>query len=209
MLQQARFRLGVAAFGQLPRDSVCEVALAGRSNAGKSSALNALTNRRKLAFTSKTPGRTQEINYYDVSPGRYVVDLPGYGYAKVSAAVQQRWQRLLVAYLQRHEALRALVIIMDIRHPLTELDCQLLDWFSATRRPILILLTKADKLGRQQQTRQLMAVREHTGTRYPDCEVRLFSSVSGQGVAEARAFIEGILRSPAHGMMEAAGRIQV
>lgn len=195
MLQRARFHVGAAAFSQLPRDSVCEIAFAGRSNAGKSSALNALTNRRKLAFVSKTPGRTQEINYFDVGPGQYLVDLPGYGYAKVPLAVQQRWQRLLSGYLQRREALSALVVIMDIRHPLTALDRQLLDWFAVTGKQVVVLLTKADKLGRQQQLQQLRAVQAEVDAKYPGSSVMLFSSTTGIGVAETRTQLEGLFRT--------------
>lgn len=199
MLQQAKFHIGAASVAQLPRDSVCEVAFAGRSNAGKSSALNALTNRRKLAFVSKTPGRTQELNYFNVAPGKYLVDLPGYGFAKVPLAVQQRWQRLLTTYLQTRDALSALVVIMDVRHPLTDLDRQLLDWFSSTEKPVLVLLTKADKLSRQQQRKQLHAVEAELARNFPGASAALLSSTTGIGVPEARARIEGLLRAAQRG----------
>lgn len=199
MLQQARFHIGAASTAQLPRDSVCEVAFAGRSNAGKSSALNALTNRRKLAFVSKTPGRTQEINYFNVAPGKYLVDLPGYGFAKVPLAVQQRWQRLLTTYLQTRDALTALVVIMDVRHPLTDLDRQLLDWFAVTGKPVLVLLTKADKLSRQQQRKQLHAVEAELERGFPGASAALLSSTTGIGVPEARARIEALLRAAQRG----------
>ena len=141
---------------------------------------------------SKTPGRTQQINYFALGSGRYLVDLPGYGYAKVPAEVQRAWGHLLSHYLQTRSALQGLVVIMDVRHPMTPLDRQLLDWFALTGKPVLILLTKADKLSRQQATTQLRKVRsalEH----YPECRTELFSSVSGQGVDQARAFVETLL----------------
>jgi GTP-binding protein len=185
-LAQAQFVIGAANSDQLPADAGWEVAFAGRSNAGKSSAINALTGRRRLAFVSKTPGRTQQINYFGLAGERYLVDLPGYGFAKVPGEVQAHWERLLSDYLRTRAALCALVVIMDIRHPLTPLDRQLLDWFAPTGKPVLVLLTKADKLTRQQAARQLQIVRNSLN----QCEVILFSSVSGTGVEEARAFIE-------------------
>jgi GTP-binding protein len=188
-LARAQFLMGVAQLGQLPEDRGWEVAVAGRSNAGKSSAINALTGRRKLAFVSKTPGRTQQINYFALDEDRYLVDLPGYGFAKVPLEVQSQWGRLLSVYLRTRTALRGLVVIMDVRHPLTPLDQQLLDWFAPTGKPVLVLLTKADKLTRQHAATQLQDVRKVLNT----CEVMLFSSVSGTGVEEARRFVEGLL----------------
>jgi GTP-binding protein len=193
LLARAQFVMGVAEPGQLPPDRGWEVAFAGRSNAGKSSAINALTNRRRLAFVSKTPGRTQQINYFALGEDRYLVDLPGYGFAKVPLAVQGHWERLLSAYLRTRAALRGLVVIMDVRHPLTPLDRQLLDWFAPTGKPVLVLLTKADKLTRQQAVAQLEAVRKALN----ECEVILFSSVSGLGVEAARGFVERLLISEA------------
>jgi GTP-binding protein len=189
LLALARFVMGAAELGQLPPDQGWEVAFAGRSNAGKSSAINALTNRRRLAFVSKTPGRTQQINYFALDGDRYLVDLPGYGFAKVPLALQSRWDRLLSGYLQSRASLRGLVVIMDVRHPLTPLDQQLLDWFSPTGKPVLVLLTKADKLTRQQAAAQLRSVSNALN----ECEVVLFSSVSGLGVEEARRFVERLL----------------
>ncbi len=189
MLHDAQFEFGAARLSQLPTDAGSEVAVAGRSNAGKSSAINALTGRKQLAFVSKTPGRTQQINYYRVSAQRYLVDLPGYGFARVPAAVQRAWQQVLSRYLQERQALRALVVIMDARHPLTELDEQMLDWFGQTGKPVLVLLTKADKLNRQEQTRTLREVRQALADHYRNCSAQLFSSVSKLGVDEARRFI--------------------
>ena len=192
LFQHAEFLFGAAEAAQLPPDRGREVAFAGRSNAGKSSALNAITQRRKLAFVSKTPGRTQQINYFALDEGRYLVDLPGYGYARVPDAVQKHWDRLLSQYLQTRSALRGLVVIMDVRHPLTRLDRQLLGWFEPTGKPVLVLLTKADKLTRQQMARQLVDVQKALAAR-TGCRVQLFSSVTGLGVGDARAFIETLL----------------
>jgi GTP-binding protein len=193
LLQRAQFVAGAAALSQLPPDRGAEVAFAGRSNAGKSSAINALTGRRKLAFVSKTPGRTQQINYFALDAGRYLVDLPGYGYAKVPASVQQQWQRTLGAYLQERAALRGLVIIMDARRPLTPLDVQMLEWFGPTGKPVRILLSKADKLSRQEQASQLREVHTELDAAYPNASAQLFSSVSRLGVDEACRFVEGLL----------------
>src|SRR5512145_2658585 len=136
MLEKARFEIGAADLTQLPPDHGREVAFAGRSNAGKSSAINAMTNRRRLAFVSKTPGRTQQINFYALGGARYLVDLPGYGYARVPGEVQQRWGRVLSAYLQRRASLQGLVLIMDVRNPFTPLDRSLLAWFAPTGKPV-------------------------------------------------------------------------
>jgi GTP-binding protein len=193
LLARAQFVMGVAEPAQLPPDRGWEVAFAGRSNAGKSSAINALTNRRRLAFVSKTPGRTQQINYFALGEDRYLVDLPGYGFAKVPLAVQSHWDLLLSGYLRTRAALRGLVVIMDVRHPLTPLDRQLLDWFAPTGKPVLVLLTKADKLTRQRAGAQLEAVRKALN----GCEVILFSSVSGLGVEAARGFVERLLNGEA------------
>jgi GTP-binding protein len=193
LLRQAQFAFGVAELAQLPPDRGVEVAFAGRSNAGKSSAINALTHRRKLAFVSKTPGRTQEINYFEVATGRYLVDLPGYGYAKVPGDLQRKWERILTAYLQTRRSLHGLVVIMDARHPLTELDQRLLAWFAPTGKPVRILLSKADKLGRQDQTWQLRATSLALAERFPNASAQLFSSVSRQGVEEASGFVEDLL----------------
>ena len=128
LLQQAVFRKSAEKLSQLPKDSICEVAFAGRSNAGKSSALNALTGRRRLAHVSKTPGRTRLINFFEVAPDSYLVDLPGYGYAQVPGDMKRQWARLLTGYLDQRRQIRGLVVVMDARHPLTPLDLQLLDW---------------------------------------------------------------------------------
>ena len=155
VLQTVSFVLSVGELQQLPPDSGAEVAFAGRSNAGKSSAINAICGRHKLAFVSRTPGRTQLINYFRLGGSAHLVDLPGYGYARVPAAVRAGWEQLLGGYLQTRRALRGLFLVMDIRHPLTPLDRQMLDWLAPTGAPVQVLLTKADKLTRQAAQRQL------------------------------------------------------
>jgi GTP-binding protein len=171
--------------GQMPPEAGLEVAFAGRSNAGKSSALNTLAGRNRLAFVSKTPGRTQLVNFFSVAPERFLVDLPGYGYAKVPEKERLHWRYLVGGYLQNRAALCGLVSIMDIRHPLTPLDENLLAYFLPTGRPIHVLLTKADKLGRQQAIAQLASVRKALSA-HGKVTVQLFSSLKRTGVEEAR-----------------------
>lgn len=175
----------------LPLHGGWEVAFAGRSNAGKSSAINTLANHTRLAYTSKTPGRTQHINYFSLGANRYLVDLPGYGYAQVPPAVRAHWEGLLSRYLQTRDALCGLVVIMDARHPLTELDERMLEWFAPTGKPVHVLLTKSDKLSRQQAMQTLNRVRLYLATHYPHCSVQLFSSLKKAGRDEAEAVIAG------------------
>lgn len=193
ILHKATFRQSAEKLNQLPPDSVAEVAFAGRSNAGKSSALNALTARRKLAHVSKTPGRTRLINYFEVMPGRFLVDLPGYGYAQVPGDMKRAWARLLTGYLNERQQIRGLVVLMDVRHPLTALDEQLLDWFTATGKPVHVLLTKADKLSRSRASMQLQKVVNKLRATRRSCTVQLFSSVNKTGVEDAQAVISGWL----------------
>jgi len=164
LFQQATFLTTVAHLRDLPPDSVREVAFAGRSNAGKSSAINTLAGRVRLAYVSKTPGRTQHLNYFTLAEGRYFVDLPGYGYAKAPAEIRAQWEGLIGPYLSKREQLAGLVVIMDIRRPLTDLDLRLIDWFRPTGRPIHILLSKADKVSRQEQTKILRSVKAELAT---------------------------------------------
>ena len=173
----------------LPASSGVEVAFAGRSNSGKSSALNALARRHRLAFVSKTPGRTQQINFFSLGAGRFLVDLPGYGYAQVPGTMKQHWRKLLSGYLQTRGQLRGLVLVMDARHPLTPLDRQLLDWFAPTGRPVHVLLTKTDKLSKQEANRQLRSVSASLAARYQGSSVQLFSATTQQGVDEAEAML--------------------
>ncbi len=191
-LAQASFSLSAARAADLP-ESRAEVAFVGRSNAGKSSALNTLARHNRLAFVSKTPGRTQLINFFSVGSDAYLVDLPGYGYAKVPPEVRRRWEDFLAAYLQDRASLRGLVLIMDVRHPLTPLDWRMLDWFAPTGRPVHILLTKADKLSRGAGLKALGEVRRALENR-PLVSAQLFSSLSRLGVEEAEAVIAAWLQ---------------
>ncbi|TFW21076.1 YihA family ribosome biogenesis GTP-binding protein [Massilia arenosa] len=214
-LWQARFFTTVNHLRDLPATHVPEIAFAGRSNAGKSSAINVLTNQKGLAFASKTPGRTQHINFFSIG-GAHVamhrkdetnvdeiqallVDLPGYGYAEVSGTAKLHWQRLLGDYVQRREQLAALVLIMDSRRPFTELDIQMLEWFAPTGKPIHCLLTKVDKLNRNEATNALRQARQVLDS-YEDEEgnpfpftVQLFSSLKRVGLDEADAKILELL----------------
>jgi len=191
LFQQAVFLTTVANLRDLPQDAVREVAFAGRSNAGKSSAINTLAGRVRLAFVSKTPGRTQHLNYFTLAEGKYFVDLPGYGYAKAPEAIRSQWEGLIGPYLSKRDQLAGLVVIMDIRRPMTDLDLRLIDWFRPTGRPIHILLSKADKLSRQEQTKMLRSVKAEVAT-WGDAElysVQLFSSLKKTGVEEAEAVL--------------------
>lgn len=180
------FLISAAALAQLPFDQGAEVAFAGRSNVGKSSALNAITGVRGLARTSKTPGRTQLINFFSLDNTRRVVDLPGYGYAKVPLEIKARWEKTLAQYLETRTSLRGLVLLMDIRHPLKEFDKNMLAWASQRQLPLHILLTKADKLSRSVALRTLQQVNKAL-VEYPSAtSIQLFSAQSGLGLAEAR-----------------------
>lgn len=170
----------------LPRDEGIEVAFAGRSNAGKSSALNTLTNQKSLARTSKTPGRTQLINLFEVTDGIRLVDLPGYGYAEVPEEMKIKWQRALGEYLQKRNCLKGLVVLMDIRHPLKDLDQQMITWAVAVGTPVMLLLTKADKLASGARKAQLNMVREAIIPFMGDIQVEAFSSLKKIGVDKLR-----------------------
>ena len=194
LFSQLAFETSVHELSTLPI-SRREIAFAGRSNAGKSSAINTLA-RHKLAFVSKTPGRTQLLNFFRINPGNYLVDLPGYGYAEVPEAVKNHWQATLARYLETRQELVGLVMIMDVRHPLTVLDWKMLSWFGPSGRPIHILLTKSDKLSKNPAAASLKQVRAALQTGYPQCSVQLFSSLKKTGVEEAEAVIDGWLRDP-------------
>lgn len=166
----------------LPPESGIEIAFAGRSNAGKSSALNRLTRQKSLARTSKTPGRTQLINVFEVEEGKRLIDLPGYGFAKVPLEMKLKWQRSLGEYLQQRESLKGLVVLMDIRHPFKDLDQQLIYWAIDADIPVLALLTKADKLKQGARKATLLKMREEAQRFEGDVQVELFSSLKGLGV---------------------------
>jgi len=186
--RQSQFMLGAARAAQFPEDAGWEVAIVGRSNAGKSSALNVITGLRSLARTSKTPGRTRELNFFAVDEQRRLVDLPGYGYARVPAAVKQAWQRLIEEYLQGRRSLRGVVIVMDSRHPLTEYDHQMLMWCTARRLPAHILLTKSDKLSKSAASAVLHQVRARVAREFAGAAltVQLFSALKRSGVELAQ-----------------------
>lgn len=189
VFNKAEFLTTVARLDDLPLDALREVAFAGRSNAGKSSAINTLANHTRLAFVSKTPGRTQHLNYFRVADGKFLVDLPGYGYAKAPEEIRAQWEGLLAHYLRYRSPLVGLVVIMDCRHPLTDLDLQMLEWFAPTGKPIHVLLSKADKLTRQEQADVLREVGAVLARLGEHCTVQLFSSLKRTGVAEAEAVL--------------------
>lgn len=215
LLWQARFFTTVNHLRDLPNTQVPEVAFAGRSNAGKSSAINVLANQKKLAFASKTPGRTQHINFFSIG-GAHVgqhrkdatrvdeiramlVDLPGYGYAEVSGSAKLHWQALLGDYVQRRKQLAALILIVDARRPFTDLDIQMLEWFAPTGKPIHCILTKADKLNRNEGANALRSARtllesyvDEEGKPFP-FTVQLFSALKRTGLDEADARILSLL----------------
>jgi len=207
LLWQARFFTTVNHLRDLPETQVPEIAFAGRSNAGKSTALNILCQQKKLAFASKTPGRTQHINYFSIG-GAHVgqhrkdatrvdeiramlVDLPGYGYAEVSGSAKLHWQRLLGDYVQRRPQLAALVLMMDARHPFTELDTQMIEWFAATGKPLHCILTKADKLNRHEAQQALHLARSILVSYVNENQqpfpftAQLFSALKRTGLEEA------------------------
>ncbi|PKO25890.1 MAG: ribosome biogenesis GTP-binding protein YsxC [Betaproteobacteria bacterium HGW-Betaproteobacteria-8] len=209
LFQNASFYISAHNLRDLPPPAGIEVAFAGRSNAGKSSALNTLANHNRLAYVSKQPGRTQLINFFTLGderflvdlPGyelinfftlgdeRFLVDLPGYGYAKVPQAMREHWQMTLSAYLSYRTSLHGLVLVMDCRHPLTPLDRKMLDWFCPSGKPVHVLLTKSDKLSRNAANQTLQAVKKELNETWGNCTVQLFSSLKKQGVEEAEKII--------------------
>lgn len=191
--KNVHFEISAPTLGSCPASSLAEVAFAGRSNAGKSSAINAITGNARLARTSKTPGRTQLINFFAVAEGRYLVDLPGYGYAKVALSVRDKWQFELEQYLRRREALVGLILLSDIRHSLKEFDQMMIDWSLQADLPIHVLLTKSDKLKRGAAQNALLSARAQL-QKNAGASVQLFSSVSGFGIDEARSKLESWLQ---------------
>lgn len=215
VLWQARFFTTVNRLSDLPKYQVPEIAFAGRSNAGKSTAINLLCNQKKLAFASKTPGRTQHINFFSIGGAHvgqhrkdatrteeirsFLVDLPGYGYAEVSGSAKDHWQLLLGQYVQMREQLVALVLIMDARRPFTELDTEMLEWFAPTGKPIHCLLSKADKLNRSEQADAMRLARSVLGSYVDESgqplpfSVQLFSALKRTGLEEADQVIQSLL----------------
>ncbi|MBS1206798.1 MAG: YihA family ribosome biosis GTP-binding protein [Proteobacteria bacterium] len=189
--QKTHFVTSAPDIRHLPADTGVEVAFAGRSNAGKSSALNTLTQQKNLARTSKTPGRTQLINLFEVAEGKRLVDLPGYGYAEVPEEIKLKWQRSLGEYLEKRQCLQGLVVLMDIRHPLKDLDQQMISWAVESNLQVLVLLTKADKLASGARKTQLNMVREAVLSFNGEVQVEAFSSLKKQGVDKLREKLDG------------------
>lgn len=187
LFHSASYAYSVAHAGDPLPDSRAEIAFAGRSNAGKSSVINTLAGRRRLAFVSKTPGRTQMLNFFSLGVGRFLVDLPGYGFAAAPGAVRAQWDALLSNYLRTREPLRGLVLVMDIRRPLTDLDGQLIEFFRPTAKPIHVLLTKSDKLARVKAQAVLRDVSRRLARLSPEYSAQLFSSLASSGIEEAEA----------------------
>ena len=190
---QADFLLSASRLSGLPEDSGYEVAFAGRSNAGKSSAINTLCRRRGLARASKTPGRTQLINFFSLDEERRLVDLPGYGYAKVPEEIRRKWGKLMRDYLGKRECLKGLVLIMDIRHPLTEGDWQMLHWANEHALAIHILLTKADKLKRGPALNTVHQVAGALGAADIEATVQPFSSLKSEGIEDLHSILDAWL----------------
>ena len=179
---------------ELPPDVGTEIAFAGRSNAGKSSAINAITHRKRLAFVSKTPGRTQTINFFACGGNRRFVDLPGYGFAAVPQAERAYWGMLVGTYLSERKSLKGLVLIADVRRSLGALDEQLLQWYAPSGQPVLVLLTKSDKLKQHQAAAALKSTAAILASRYPAATAQLFSAVSGAGLRAAQGTLHGWLK---------------
>ena len=189
IFRNAQFEISIAKPSGLPTPNGPEIAFAGRSNAGKSSAINTLAGHVRLAYVSKTPGRTQLINFFRLNCGAVLVDLPGYGYAAVPEKVRRDWGALIEVYLKERESLIGLVLMMDSRHPMTELDRQMIGWFAPSGRPIHVLLTKSDKLSRGPANATLLAVRKELSAYGPQVTVQLFSSLKKTGVEECEAIV--------------------
>lgn len=188
--QKATFQISAPDIRHLKEDDGIEVAFAGRSNAGKSTALNRLTRQKNLARTSKTPGRTQLINVFDMGENRRLIDLPGYGYAQVPIEMKKKWQRALGEYLQKRKSLKGLVVLMDIRHPFKELDQDLIHWAVQSNIPVLALLTKADKLKSGKRKAQLLMAREAALAFCGDVTVHAFSGLNGSGLPDLESVLD-------------------
>lgn len=188
--QRAHFIASAPRLDQSPDDTGHEIAFAGRSNAGKSSAINALCHQKALARTSKTPGRTQHLVFFGLDEEHRLVDLPGYGYAKVSEAIKRQWQAHLAEYLEQRRSLGGLVIVMDIRRPLSDFDRQMIEWSVGAELPLLLLLTKADKLSRNQAARTVLEVKKAVAKVPLAIEILPFSATQRQGVEAAQSWLD-------------------
>lgn len=203
-LSKATFTISAPDIRRLPADAGIEVAFAGRSNAGKSSALNTLTNQKGLARTSKTPGRTQLINVFEIAEDKRLIDLPGYGFAKVPLEMKKKWQKALGEYLEKRESLKGLVVLMDIRHPLKDLDMDLIQWAADSDLPILVLLTKADKLSQGKRSAEVLQVKKALKPLNSDITVQAFSSLKRTGSEQANNIICQWFAQEEFGEMEEA-----
>lgn len=182
----SQFLLSAETLAQCPEDNAREVAFIGRSNAGKSSAINVLTEQPKLARTSKTPGRTQLLNFFEVADKRYLVDLPGFGYAKVPPKLKQKWQRELTQYLEQRQSLKGAILLVDIRHAFKDSDLMIVDWASQSQMPLHILLTKADKLNHGAAKSALLSAQRQMTSYGDTISLQLFSSLKGDGLPALR-----------------------
>lgn len=187
---QTHFMLSASKLSEAPEDQGKEVAFAGRSNAGKSSAINTLTRQNSLARISKTPGRTQLLNFFEIDEERKIVDLPGYGYAKVPLAVKKQWHKMMESYLHHRESLCGIVLMMDIRHPLTDFDTQMIGWCEHTQLPLHILLTKADKLNYGAAKNVLFKVEKDLADSHVNVTLQLFSSLKKTGIDDAHEVLD-------------------
>ncbi|MGB5832753.1 MAG: ribosome biogenesis GTP-binding protein YihA/YsxC [Thiohalocapsa sp.] len=194
--QRARFLTAAVGLPGTPDDEGFEVAFAGRSNAGKSSVINTICHQNRLARTSKTPGRTQQLVFFRLDDDRRLVDLPGYGFARVSQALKANWQALMGRYLEQRQCLRGVVIVMDIRHPLTTFDRQMIEWGVAAQRPMLLLLTKADKLSRSAVQRTLSQITREVDGEGAPINVQAFSATNRTGLDDAQAHVAQWLELP-------------
>jgi len=194
--RRASFLTSASKASQFPEEETLEVGFAGRSNAGKSSAINTLCDQKALCRTSKTPGRTQLINFFPIDEERCLVDLPGYGYAKVPEKIRKEWQKLMESYLGERKQLRGLVVIMDIRHPLKDYDVQMLEWCEEKGTPAHVLLTKADKLKKGAASKQLLSVKKALKDEEFDVTVQMFSALKKTGIEELQKVLDGWLEMP-------------
>lgn len=190
LYHQAKFVLSAPDLKCCPADTGREVAFAGRSNAGKSSALNTLTRQKSLARTSKTPGRTQLLNFFNLNEQQRFVDLPGYGYAKVPERVKQQWHLLIESYLRERESLYGIILVMDIRHPLTEFDWQMIEWCAYSKKPLHLLLTKADKLNYGAAKNTLLKVQRELEKQGISVTLQIFSALKKTGVDDVHQLLD-------------------
>ena len=190
LYHQAKFVLSAPDLKSCPADTGREVAFAGRSNAGKSSALNTLTRQKSLARTSKTPGRTQLLNFFNLNEQQRFVDLPGYGYAKVPERIKQQWHLLMENYLRERESLYGIILVMDIRHPLTEFDWQMIEWCAYSKKPLHLLLTKADKLNYGAAKNTLFKVQRELEKQDISVTLQMFSALKKSGVDDIHQLLD-------------------